>query len=197
MGEVIFCGKKGNAGAQAMSINMTAVAQAILDAGLAETKAWLRIETAGDDATIEALVRAAIGMAEDFCAQLMFRRAGVEVLALRYEWTRLRACPVSAITAARALAGDGSATALASGAYSTDITGDGDGWVRVIAARSETRLALDIVAGIAADWPSLPDSLRQGIVRLAAHLFTERASSDPPPAIVTALWRPWRRMRLS
>lgn len=95
------------------------------------------------------------------------------------------------------LASDGTATALAAGSYSTDITGDGDGWVRVSQPRSETRLELDIVAGIAADWPSLPDSLRQGIVRLAAHLFTERESSDPPPTIVTALWRPWRRIRLA
>lgn len=180
-----------------MSVNMTTVAQAIVDAGVAETKAWLRIETASDDATIEALMRAAIGMAEDFCGQMMFARAGVEVLALGYEWTRLRACPVSAITNVQALASDGTATVLAVGSYSTDITGDGDGWVRVSQSRSETRLELDIVAGIAADWPSLPDSLRQGIVRLAAHLFTERESSDPPPAIVTALWRPWRRMRIS
>ncbi len=180
-----------------MSVNMTAVAQAIVDAGVTETKEWLRIETASDAATLDALVRAAIGMAEDFCGQMMFARAGVEVLALGYEWTRLRACPVSAITNARALASDGTATALAVGTYSTDISGDGDGWVRVIASRTETRLELDILAGIAADWPSLSDSLRQGIVRLAAHLFTERESSDPPPAIVTALWRPWRRMRLA
>lgn len=180
-----------------MSVNMTAVSQPIIDAGLAETKAWLRIETASDDASLDALVRAAIGMAEDFCGQMMFARAGVEVLPLSYEWTRLRACPVSAITAARALASDGTATALVAGSYSTDITGDGDGWVRVSQSRTETRLELDIVAGIAADWPSLPDSLRQGVVRLAAHLFTERESSDPPPAIVTALWRPWRRMRLA
>ncbi|MCH4152242.1 MAG: phage head-tail connector protein [Sphingobium sp.] len=180
-----------------MSVNMTAVSQPIVDAGIAETKEWLRIDTANDDATIEALVRAAIGMAEDFCGQRMFARAGVEVLTLPYEWTRLRACPVSAITAARALAGNGTTSALAGGSYATDITGDGDGWVRVGLSRSETRLELDIVAGMAADWPSLPEALRQGIVRLAAHLFTERENSDPPPAIVTALWRPWRRMRIA
>lgn len=184
-------------GAQAMTVTMSAVAQGIIDAGLAETKAWLRIETATDDGAIGALVRSAIGMAEDFCAQAMFARAGVERLALSSEWTRLRACPVSAISAARAIAADGTASTLAVGTYAVDITGDGDGWVRVSQSRAETRLEVDLVAGIAADWPSLPDSLRQGIVRLAAHLFTERESSDPPPAIVTALWRPWRRMRIA
>ncbi len=180
-----------------MTVNMTAVSQPIIDAGLAETKDWLRIETASDDAAIGALLRSAIGMAEDFCAQQMFARSGTERLALSCEWTRLRACPVSAISAVRAIAADGTATALAVGAYALDITGDGDGWVRVSQSRAETRLEVDIMAGVAADWPSLPDSLRQGIVRLAAHLFTERENSDAPPAIVTALWRPWRRMRLA
>lgn len=180
-----------------MTVTMSAVAQGIIDAGLAETKAWLRIETASDDAAIGALVRSAIGMAEDFCAQAMFARAGVERLALSSEWTRLRACPVSAISGARAVAADGAASTLAVGTYAVDITGDGDGWVRVSQSRAETRLEVDLMAGIAASWSSLPDSLRQGIVRLAAHLFTERESSDPPPAIVTALWRPWRRMRIA
>ena len=59
-----------------MSVNMTAVAQAIVDAGVTETKEWLRIETASDAATLDALVRAAIGMAEDFCGQMMFARRG-------------------------------------------------------------------------------------------------------------------------
>jgi uncharacterized phiE125 gp8 family phage protein len=142
-------------------------------------------------------MRSAIGMAEDFCAQAMFARSGVERLALSSEWTRLRVCPVSAISAARAIAADGTASALAVGTYSVDIGGDGDGWVRVSQSRAETRLEVDLVAGIATNWASLPDGLRQGIVRLAAHLFTEREQSDPPPAIVTALWRPWRRMRIA
>lgn len=197
MGEAFFPAEECNAETQAMTVTMTAVTQTIIDAGVAETRDWLRIDTALDDGTIAALVRAAVGMAEDFCAQMMFARAGVEVLPLGYEWVRLRACPISAITAARALSSSGTATALAVGSYSIDITGDGDGWVRVSQSRAETRLELDIMAGIAADWPSLPDALRQGIVRLAAHLFTERESSDPPPAIVTALWRPWRRMRMA
>jgi len=43
----------------------------------------------------------------------------------------------------------------------------------------------------------LPEPLRQGIVRLAAHLYTVRGEAEaPPPACVAALWRPWRRLRL-
>lgn len=180
-----------------MTLIMTAVAQAIVDAGLAETRAWLRIETTSDDATIRTLVAAAIGTAEDYCAQLMFARIGTETLGASSEWTRLRACPVQSITAARGLPAEGSSFALAAEAYAIDITADGDGWVRVSQPGSAGRVEVDVTAGIAADWASLPDPLRQGIVRLAAHLFTERESSDPAPTIITALWRPWRRMRLA
>jgi hypothetical protein len=46
-------------------------------------------------------------------------------------------------------------------------------------------------------WGAHP--LRQGVVRLAAHLYAERDGPElgGPPAAVTALWRPWRRMRLA
>lgn len=56
-------------------------------------------------------------------------------------------------------------------------------------------LEVHLTAGLADDWASLPDALRQGIVRLTAHLFAERDMGEPP-AIVAALWRPYRRMRL-
>lgn len=179
-----------------MTMTMDAVAQTIIDDALAETKAWLRIETAHDDAAIGALVRAAIGMAEDFCAQLMFVRSGVEILSASNEWVRLRACPVRSITAARGLPAEGASFALASDAYAIDIGADGDGWVRVMQPGAAGRVEVDLSAGIADDWASLPDALRQGIVRLAAHLFTER-ESQAPPSIVTVLWRPWRRMRIA
>ena len=98
---------------------MTAVAQGVIDAAAAETKAWLRIEMASDDATIASLVRAAIGMAEDFCTQMMFARTGTETLTAGAEWRRMRACPVRSITAARVLGLDGTMSVLAADAYVT------------------------------------------------------------------------------
>ena len=47
---------------------------------------------------------------------------------------------------------------------------------------------------------SLPDGLRHGIIRLAAHAWHQRESDGPtpnPPAAVAALWRPWRQLRLT
>lgn len=40
------------------------------------------------------------------------------------------------------------------------------------------------------------EPLRQGIVRLVAHMHLHRDGDQSPPAAVAALWRPWRRMRL-
>jgi hypothetical protein len=54
------------------------------------------------------------------------------------------------------------------------------------------------LAGKAADWNGIQEPLRQGIVRMAAHLYTHRDGEDGrgPPAAVTALWLPYRRLRL-
>ncbi len=179
-----------------MTVRMEAVAQSIVDAAVAETKAWLRIETAQDDASLAALCRSAIGMVEDFCAQMLFRRAGMESIAACREWRRLTASPVTGIAAVSSLAADGTASLLALDGYGIDIGADGDGWVRVTQAGVEGRLLVDLTAGMADGWDDLPDPPRQGIVRLAAHLFAENGSGAPP-AIVTALLRPWRRMRIA
>lgn len=191
-----------------MTVNMTAVAQEVVAAAVAETKAWLRIETAQDDAALADACRSAIGMGEDFCAQRLFRRAGTETVRAGREWRRLTTCPVRAIGAVSRLSFDGVASLLPVGSYAVDIGADGDGWVRVMQADSGTgigagigagigeRVRVDLTAGIAESWEDLPDPLKQGIVRLAAHLFAENAS-EAPPAIVSALWRPWRRMRIA
>lgn len=179
-----------------MTVQMDAVAQTIVDAAVAETRAWLRIETTQDDAALAAACRAAIGMAEDFCAQRMFRRAGTETLPACAEWRRLVACPVQALGPVVALAVDGTVSPLPVDAYAVDIGADGDGWVRLTRAGADGRVRVNLTAGIAGDWDGLPDPLKQGVVRLAAHLFAE-SGEGAPPAIVVALWRPWRRMRIA
>jgi uncharacterized phiE125 gp8 family phage protein len=53
-------------------------------------------------------------------------------------------------------------------------------------------------AGIAEDENGVPEPIRQGVLKLVAHLFAARDSEGgEPPAAVTALWRPYRRLRLS
>ncbi|MEO7750897.1 MAG: head-tail connector protein, partial [Sphingomicrobium sp.] len=50
----------------------------------------------------------------------------------------------------------------------------------------------------AEDENGVPEPIRQGVLRLTAHLFSARdGAGGEPPAAVTALWRPYRRLRLS
>lgn len=176
-----------------MSVRMEPVGQAVLDAALPELKDWLRLESGTDDAALARVLAAALAHAEEFCGQVVLQRAGIESVRAGAEWRRLVATPLVSISSALKLADDGSAVALGLADYAIDRDGSGDAYVRLVQGSGVVELHL--VAGLAASWAGLPDGLRQGVLRLAAHLFIER-EADGPPAIVAALWRPWRRMRL-
>jgi len=166
---------------------------------LAEVKAALRIATSEEDALLAGLVRSAADLCERFVGRLLIVRPVSEVLATPRGWTRLGAAPVQAIEAVAALALDGGEAPLPAESYAIDIDAAGDGWVRLLAPCEEKRVRVAYVAGLAADPNGVPEAIRQGIVRLAAHLYAHRepgAETLPPPAAVTALWRPWRRLRL-
>ena len=108
--------------------------------------------------------------------------------------------PVRAITLVEAIPAEGAAQALPGDAYGIDIDSVGDGWVRLAAPGEARRIRIGYQAGLAGAWEELPAGLRQGILRLAAHFYTNRAADSArpgePPAAVTALWRPYRRIRL-
>jgi len=165
---------------------------------LAEIKAFLRIATSEEDALLAGLVRAAADTCEAFTGRALIVRAVEETLAASTAWSRLGAAPVVAIESVAALAADGIATALAAGDYGIDIDAAGEGWVRLLRAVGEKRMRISYRAGMAADPNGLPESLRHGVVRLAAHLYAnrDRPEGAGPPAAVTALWRPWRWLRL-
>jgi hypothetical protein len=46
------------------------------------------------------------------------------------------------------------------------------------------------------DWDAVPAPLAHGLVLLAVHLWENRHDDQAPPAAVTALWRPFRVVRL-
>lgn len=86
---------------------------------------------------------------------------------------------------------------LASSGYAIDVDASGVGWVR-LTGPAAGRMRVSGSAGMAADQNGVPEPIRQGVLRLVAHLFAARdGGGDAPPAAVTALWRPYRRMRLS
>lgn len=170
---------------------VTAPAEAV-----AEAKAYLRIFGNDEDALVARLAGTGIGLCEQYTGQAALARAFGETLPASAAWRRLAMRPVRAITAVEALAADGSASPLAANAYAIDIDANGEGWVRVTAPGEAKRVRVSYEAGIAATWASIPDALRQGMLRLVAHCYTHRDRADEPPAAVSALWRPWRRIRI-
>ena len=100
----------------------------------------------------------------------------------------------------RALGRPAARSALAAADYALDLDADGAGSVRLLTPDAAKRIAVTFTAGIASDWTALPEALRHGIMRLAAHQYREREGSGAgplPPASVAALWRPWRRLRVA
>jgi uncharacterized phiE125 gp8 family phage protein len=169
------------------------------EAAREQAKAYLRIGHEVDDALIDQLMAAAIGHGEGFTGQQLIARTVDETIAPCARWTRLGRSPVSAMEAVSLLPVEpGGETPLAVDGYAIDIDAAGDGWIRIVAA-TQARVRVQYRAGIAADWAGLPEALRHGAIRLAAHLYSHRDAADEgaPPAAVAALWRPWRRMRLA
>lgn len=169
-------------------------------AALAELKDWLGISTAQDDVPLAGLLRAALELCEDFTGRMPLLGTCEEVLCTSGDWQRLATRPVQAITLVEGIPAEGPRFTLASTAYELDLDADGGGAVRVLAQGSAGRIAVRFTAGIASDWASLPETLRHGVIRLAAHQHRARegdTAAPLPPAAVAALWRPWRRMRLA
>ncbi len=164
---------------------------------LAEAQAYARVETGEEEALLAALVRTASALCESFTGQVLVARPFEEMLALGYKWQRLSLTPVRAIEEVAAVWPDGSTRVLATSEFEVEVDGRGDGWVRA-AGEDARSLRVRGQAGLAIDTNGVPEPLRQGILRLVAHLFATRDGRDgEPPAAVSALWRPYRRMRLA
>jgi uncharacterized phiE125 gp8 family phage protein len=169
-------------------------------AALAELKQWLGITTALDDAPLTRLMHTALAMCEGFTGIMPIATECEELLPLVHGWQVLAIRPVQAITAVFGVPEDGERFALASDAFAIDLDADGGGRVLVDVPGAASRIAVRFTAGLAESWDGLPEALRHGIMRLAAHQHREREGSGAapvPPAAVAALWRPWRRMRLA
>lgn len=166
---------------------------------LAELKDWLGIRTSAEDALLARLLVSALEACEAFTGTMPLVQTCTEVLPARPEWQRLTARPVSAVTQVHGLPADGGTIVLPGDAYALDIDADGTGLVRVLRPGAAGRVEVRYVAGLASAWNGLPEALRHGAIRLAAHLYRSRDKGDDAalPAAVAALWRPWRRVSLA
>jgi uncharacterized phiE125 gp8 family phage protein len=179
---------------------MASVAMAAPPAAVAleEVKAFLRVAHSEEDALIAGFIRSAQAACEAFTGLALIAREAVETVDASGAWRRLGVAPVRSIEAVASLGPDGQEAALAAERFAIDVDAAGDGWVRVARAAEFKRARVRFTAGMAEDWNGVPEPLRQGIVRLAAHLYGLRGEGDTaPPACVAALWRPWRRLRVA
>lgn len=173
---------------------------------LAEAKAWLRLDTADEDATVSALIVAARSLVERSARRLLMRQ----------EWRipldawpadgvlPLPLAPVSAISAIRVLAADGTPSPVASTAYRLE--GFRDPPLLVITGavptpgRPRDGIEIDVICGFSDDPAAVPEPLRHAVRLLVARWFEHRGDtlSDAlalPPDIALLL-SPYRRPRL-
>lgn len=169
-----------------------------LPVALAELKAFLRISISDEDALLAGLVRAAAELCEAFTGRALIDRAVEELTAAARVRTRLGRGPVRAIESVTAIDDAEEATLLDADAYAAEIDSGGEGWVRLHLPGEARRLRIAYRIGMAEDWNGVPEMLRHGIIRLAAQYYLRRGETADVevPAAVTALWRPWRRLRL-
>lgn len=162
---------------------------------LGECKAFLRLEHDAEDGLLAGFIRTAMALCEAFTGQWLILRDGEQRLAIETGWQRLVMAPVDQVVGVVTPAGS-----LPPGDFETAIAADGSAMIRLrtLATPAPSRLIVTVRAGLGADWNSIPEPLRQGIIRLVAHLYTHRDAIDagPPPTAVAALWRPWRRLRI-
>ena len=115
-------------------------------------------------------------------------------------WQQLASRPVRALLGVAAVADDGTTTTLSTPDSFVRIDAEGGCGVRIVNPGAAHRYAVQVSAGLATSWSTMPEAMRHGVLRLAAHQYRNReaAGAGPlPPASVSALWLPWRRMRLA
>ncbi|MBA4163705.1 MAG: hypothetical protein C0510_03590 [Erythrobacter sp.] len=166
---------------------------------LAELKQWLGITQSTEDTLLSGLLHAGMGLCESFTRQMPLETDFEEIVPASDGWQCLETRPVRAITSVAVIGKDGTRAPLASGQYEIELDAAGVGRVRVLAPGEVRSIAVSFVAGIAPDWAAMPDGLRHGVIRAAAHLYQDRdgTQTTSPPASISALWRPWRLARIA
>ena len=163
---------------------------------LEDARAWMRLGAVEEDAAIERLIAAATNICEAFIGQWLIIREGSEVVPLRGAAARLVAVPVGGVDAVARIAAGGDEAPLEAAHYRVTIV-DGAASISVTGASAGTQLRIAYRAGLAVDAAGVPEAIRHGILRMVQHLYEARdGSGEAPPAMVAALWQPWRRMTI-
>lgn len=164
---------------------------------LDEARGWLRLGTSTDDAVVAGLIRTAANICESFVGQWLVIREAEEVVAVAGGKIRLSVRPVVAVEAVTLLAAAGGESEVAEADRSLSLSADGTGWLSIAGGGDGDRARVRYRAGMAADVNAIPEAIRHGILRMMQHLHAARdGETGAPPAMIAALWQPWRRVGL-
>lgn len=163
---------------------------------LAELSSYLKLDDDADAARLASLVRTAREACELFLGSALVERQVRLRTALAGPRFYLSGGPVAHIEALSQFIGaaetvlDPALYPLQEQASRTYIDLSGCPIGAVIQA--------DYTIGLGPDWNAVPEAIRQGIMRLAAHQYEYRSSPAVAalPNAVTALWQPYRKVRI-
>lgn len=170
---------------------------------LAELKDWLGISRPQDDAMLANLLTTSLAMCEAYTGQTPLQQTVEERLPTRAGRYHLRSKPFDQALTVEIIDQNGSRTPLPQDSYEVEMEAPGNACFTLNSDAEGQAIAVTARVGIATAWQTIPSALRQGLIRLAAYHYQDRVRPSgakwdlsPPPASVTALWRPWREVRL-
>lgn len=170
---------------------------------LAELKDWLGISRPNEDDLLTGLLQSSLEMCEAFTGLAPLSQQVEERLPAQAGRYRLASQPVETILSVEALAQNSTRSPLAPEQFEISFEAAGCAVINFFADTEGQAIVITLSSGLASEWSALPPAIRQGIIRLSAHMFRDRdrqgnaGNGATPPASVTALWRPWRTVRLT
>lgn len=175
---------------------------------LAEAKAYLRVETADEDAPIGALIAGARTHVETQTRRALITQSWRLSFDAWPEDGRIRVlpAPLQQLTAARVYDVDGNAQAIDTQAFVLDLAASALAfapWALMQPGRIAAGIELDVTVGYGDAAADVPEALRQAIRLLVAHWYENRgvvASGNTQiaslPMSVNALLAPYRMLSL-
>ena len=168
-------------------------------AALTEFKDWLGISRSNEDQLLVELLAASLATCEAFTGQAPLEQSIEEFVSVKRGRYCLNSRPARLLLNAELVSQVGTRTSLSGQGHGFELNHEGVAVADLKFDLDGQAVAVQLLVGIANDWNAVPKALRQGIIRLAAHYYRDRdhERNPRPPSSVTALWRPWRTMRLA
>ncbi|MEM7568162.1 MAG: hypothetical protein AAF337_00065 [Pseudomonadota bacterium] len=161
-----------------------------------EAAAYLKLEQSEDAPLVASLIGSAREACETYTGQALIQR-DVKLKAVQQGLHfYLKGRPLVTLLSASWQSGTDEigldATSLETGEHL------GRSFVELPTVTVGARVTVEYRIGLGADWNGVPEALRLGMLRLIAHQYETRSSPgiDPLPGAVTALWQPYKEVRI-